>query len=105
MSQKSQRPTRRSRSARTSHPEGSGYNPEAGIPRYLTDRPAQGGGTVLNGAMLGAGIAILPSYFAAEASLAAFAHPIHWFGAVGATVLGATAGAFTGWLRGRRPGN
>lgn len=100
-----QRPTRRGRSGSNRPPERSGFNPEAGIPRYLADRPAKGGGGVLNGAMLGAGVAILPSYFAAEASLAAFAHPAHWFGAVGATALGATAGGLTAWLRDRRFGN
>ena len=82
----------------------AGYDPETGIPRYLLARPAAGGGALVNGAMLGAAIAILPSYFAAEASLESFAHPVHWLGAVGATALGATVGAVTGWLRGRRPG-
>ncbi len=80
----------------------TGYDPKAGIPRYLLDRRSTGGGALANGAMLGALIAILPSYFAAEASLGSFAHPVHWFGAVGATAVGAAAGAFMGWLRGRR---
>lgn len=63
---------------------------------------SKGAGAMLNGAMLGALIALLPSYFAAEASLAPFAHPVHWFGALAATAAGAIAGTFVGWLRGRR---
>lgn len=80
----------------------AGYDPEAGIPRYLLERRPAGGGALANGAIFGALIALLPSYFAAEASLVAFAHPVHWLGAMGATAAGAGAGAFTGWLRGRR---
>lgn len=82
----------------------AGYDPETGIPRYLLARPGASGSALVNGAILGAAIAILPSYFAAEAALETFAHPVHWLGAVGATALGAIVGAGTAWLRGRRPG-
>lgn len=98
----SDRRPKRSRRSGNQQPRRPGYDPEAGVPRYLLGQRAKDGGAVLNGAMLGAGIALLPSYFAAEASLGSFAHPIHWLGAVAATVAGMAAGAAIAWARARR---
>jgi len=98
----SHRPPKRSPRPRNQKTHSPGYDPEAGVPRYLLEQRAKDGGAILNGAMLGAGIAILPSYFAAEASLSPFAHPIHWLGAVAATAAGMATGAAVAWVRARR---
>jgi len=74
------------------------------VPRYLVDRPANDGGVIRTGALLGAGIVALPSYFAAEAVLSSNAHPVHWLATAAATIAGTGVGAFGAWIRSRPSG-
>ena len=62
---------------------GPGWEPEGGVPRYITFPAQTGGGWVPSlGSIVAGSVLMMTSYFVAEAVLAANPHSLHWLAAV-----------------------
>ena len=96
------RPPRNTRKDSTSPRPGTGFTPDAGVPRYLDPSTGQGSGAWVSFALIGGGISAFAGYMGAEASLASSPHYLHWAAMMAAGVLGGVVGAAGGVLRERR---
>lgn len=72
----------------------SGYEPESGLPRYLSDADHEGSGGPGLGAVGGGLVMLLTAYLIAESALADRPHPLHW----GVAAAGAVVGTGAGWI-------